>query len=56
MTANSWLLISVATTFYFFIKVSTTSKIFLVLTWLNTNLELLIIGCNQATYVSRIHA
>ena len=35
-----------------FIKLLTTSKIFLILTWLNINLELLKIGCNQARYVS----
>ena len=35
-----------------FIKLFTTSKIFLILTWLNINFELLKIGCNQATYVS----
>ena len=36
-----------------FIKLFTTSKIFLILTWLNINLKLLRIGCNQASYVSR---
>ena len=36
-----------------FIKLLTTSKIFLILTWLNINLKLLKIGCNQARYVSR---
>ena len=37
----------------FFIKFFTTSKASLVLACLNINLELLIIGCNQARYVSR---
>ena len=37
----------------FFIKLFTTSKIFLILTWLNINFELLKIGCNQTRYVSR---
>ena len=36
-----------------FIKLFTTSKIFLILTWLNINLKLLKIGCNQTRYVSR---
>ena len=36
-----------------FIKLFTASKIFLVLTWLNINLELLIIGYNQDGYVRR---
>ena len=36
-----------------FIKLFTTSKIFLILTWLNINFELLKIGCNQTRYVSR---
>ena len=36
-----------------FIKLLTTSKIFLVLEWLNINLELLKIGCNQTRYVGR---
>ena len=54
MTANSWPQISVATTLCVFIKVFTSSKTILVLTSLNTNLELLImIGCNQARYMSR---
>ena len=35
-----------------FIKLFTTSKIFLILTWLNINPESLIIGCIQARYVS----
>ena len=35
------------------IKLFTTSRTFFILTWLNINLELLIIGCNQARYVSR---
>ena len=34
-----------------FIKLLTTSKMFL--TWLNINLELLKIGCNQTTKLSR---
>ena len=36
-----------------FIIVLTISKIFLILTWLNINFELLKIGCNQTRYVSR---
>ena len=36
-----------------FIKYFTRSKIFLILTWLNINLESLKIGCNLARYVSR---
>ena len=36
-----------------FIELFTTSKTFLIFTWLNINLESLIIGCNQARYVSR---
>ena len=36
-----------------FIKLVTTSKTFLILTWLNINLKLLKIGCNQTRYVSR---
>ena len=36
-----------------FIKLFTASKASLVLTCLNINLELLIIGCNQARYMSR---
>ena len=36
-----------------FIKLFTTSKIFLILTWLINNFELLQIGCNQTRYVSR---
>ena len=36
-----------------FIKLFTASKIFLILTWLNINLELLKIGCNQTRYLSR---
>ena len=36
-----------------FIKPLTTSKIFLILAWLNFNFELLTIGCNQARYVGR---
>ena len=36
-----------------FIKHFTTSKTFLILAWLNINLESLIIGCNQDRYVSR---
>ena len=35
-----------------FVKLFTTSKTFLILTWLNINLESLIIGCNQVRYVS----
>ena len=35
------------------IKHFTTSKISSILTWLNINLELLKIGCNQTRYVSR---
>ena len=37
----------------FFIKLFTTSKIFLILTWLNINFELLKFGCNETRYVSR---
>ena len=36
-----------------FIKLFTTSKIFLILTWLNMNFELLKIDSNQTRYVSR---
>ena len=36
-----------------FIKLLTTSKIFLILAWLNINFELLKFGCNQARYVGR---
>ena len=36
-----------------FIKLLTSSKIFLILAWLNINFELLKIGCNQVRYVSR---
>ena len=36
-----------------FIKLLTTSKVFLILAWLNINFELLKIGCNQARYVGR---
>ena len=36
-----------------FIKLLTTSKIFLILTWLNINFELLKIGCNQNRCVGR---
>ena len=36
-----------------FIKLFTTSKIFLILTWLSISLKLLKIGCNQTRYVSR---
>ena len=36
-----------------FIKHFTTSKIFLILTWLSVNLKLLKIVCNQTRYVSR---
>ena len=36
-----------------FIKLLTTSKIFLIFAWLNINFELLKIGCDQARYVSR---
>ena len=36
-----------------FIKLFITSKIFLILTWLNINFKLLKIGCNQTRYVSR---
>ena len=51
MAAYSQLLINVVT--IFLSKLFTTSKACLVFTWLNINLELLIIGCNQARYVSR---
>ena len=37
----------------FFIKLLTTSKIFLILAWLNINFKLLKIGCNQTRYVGR---
>ena len=47
-----WLLISVAAAL-FFIEVFTTSKTFLVLTWLNTNLRCSPTGCHQAWHVSR---
>ena len=36
-----------------FIKLFAITKIFLILTWLNINFELLKIGCNQTRYVSR---
>ena len=36
-----------------FITLLATSKIFLILAWLNINFELLKIGCNQARYVDR---
>ena len=36
-----------------FIKLFTTRKIFLILTWLNINFALLKIGFNQTRYVSR---
>ena len=36
-----------------FIKLFTTSKIFSILTWLNINLKILKIGCNQTRYVGR---
>ena len=36
-----------------FIKLLTTSKIFLILAWLSINFELLKTGCNQARYVGR---
>ena len=36
-----------------FINLLTTSKIFLILAWLNINFELLNIGCNQTRYVGR---
>ena len=36
-----------------FVKRLTTSKIFLILIWLNINFELLKIGCNQTRYVGR---
>ena len=36
-----------------FIKLLTTSKIFLILAWLNINFKLLNIGCNQTRYVGR---
>ena len=39
-----------------FIKPLSTSKIFLILAWLNFNFELLTIGCNQARYVAEAHA
>ena len=36
-----------------FITLLTTSKIFLILAWLNINFKLLKIGCNQTRYVGR---
>ena len=36
-----------------FIKLLATSKIYLILEWLNINFELLKIGCNQVRYVGR---
>ena len=36
-----------------FIKLFTTSKIFLILTWLIINFKLLKIGCNQTRHVGR---
>ena len=36
-----------------FVKLFTTSRVFSILTWLNINLKLLKIGCNQTRYVSR---
>ena len=49
----SWLLISVASALCFFIKASTTSKTFSVLTCINTNQGLWQTGCNQSCYVSK---
>ena len=56
MTDGLRLLINVATVFFFFfffMKLFTTSKASLVLRCLNISLKLLIVGCNQARYVSR---
>ena len=50
MNSDQQLLINVATVFL--IKPFTTCKASSVLPCLNINLELLIIGCNQARYVS----
>ena len=36
-----------------FIKLLTTSKLFLIVAWLNINFELLKIGCNQTRHVGR---
>ena len=36
-----------------FIKILTTTEIFLILAWLNINFELSKIGCNQTWYVGR---
>ena len=38
-----------------FIKLFTTTKIFSILTWLNINLKLSKIGCNQTRYVEQRH-
>ena len=38
---------------FLFIKLLTTSKIFLILAWLNINFKLLKIGCNQTKCVGR---
>ena len=48
-----WLLISLATALYFLLKFSPQVKAFLILTCIYTNLELQLIGCNQAKYVGR---
>ena len=47
------LLISLAAALYFLLKFSPQVKAFPVLTCIYTNLELQLIGCNQAKYVGR---
>ena len=48
-----WLLISLAAALYFLLKFSPQVKAFPILTCIYTNLELQLIGCNQAKYVGR---
>ena len=47
------LLISLAAALYFLLKFSPQVKAFPILTCIYTNLELQLIGCNQAKYVGR---
>ena len=48
-----WLLISLATALYFLLKFLPQVKAFSILTCIYTNLELQLIGCNQAKYMGR---
>ena len=48
-----WLLISLAAALYFLLKFSPHVKAFPILTCIYANLELQLIGCNQANYVGR---